>query len=60
MKVGDLVRFFNPVDVIVWENQSGLVLKIIETGLKDFAVSVYFPKENESFIMCSSLLEVVD
>lgn len=60
MKVGDLVRFFNPVDVIVWENQNGLVLKVIETGLKDCAVSVYFPKENESFIMCASLLEVVD
>ena len=26
MKVGDLVRFFNPVDVVVWENQNGLVL----------------------------------
>ena len=60
MKVGDLVRFFNPVDVVVWENQNGLVLRIIETGLKDFAVNVYFPKENESFIMCASLLEVID
>ena len=60
MKVGDLVRFFNPVDVVVWENQNGLVLRIIETGLKDFAVNVYFPKENETFVLCSSLLEVVD
>ena len=60
MKVGDLVRLFNPVDVTVWGNQNGLVLKIIETGLRDFAVSVYFPKENESFVMCASLLEVID
>ena len=60
MKVGDLVRFFNPVDVVVWENQPGLVLRIVETGLLNPAVVVYFPKESESFTMCSSLLEVVD
>ena len=60
MKVGDLVRFFNPVDVVVWDNQNGLVLKITKTGFDSFVVNVYFPKENESFIMCSSLLEVID
>lgn len=60
MKVGDLVRFFNPIDVAVWENQNGLVLRIIETGLKDCAVNVYFPKENETYILCASLLEVVE
>ena len=60
MKVGDLVRFFNPVDVVVWENQTGLVLRILETGLLDHAVIVYFPKESETFTMCASLLEVVD
>ena len=60
MKVGDLVRFFNPVDVVTWDNQAGLVLRVIETGLKDCAVNVYFPKENETYLLCASLLEVVE
>ena len=60
MKVGDLVRFFNPVDVITWDNQTGLVLRVIETGLRDYEVNVYFPKENETYVVCASLLEVVE
>ena len=60
MKIGDLVRFFNPVDVITWDNQTGLVLRVIETGLKDYEVNVYFPKENETYVVCASLLEVVE
>ena len=60
MKVGDLVRFFNPVDVITWDNQTGLVLRVIETGLRDYEVNVYFPKENETYVVCASLLEVVN
>jgi len=60
MKVGDLVRFFNLADVITWDNQTGLILRVIETGLKDCAVNVYFPKENETYVVCASLLEVVD
>jgi len=60
MKVGDLVRFFNPSDIVTWDNQSGLVLRVIETGLKDCAVNVYFPKENETYVVCASLLEVVE
>ena len=60
MKKGDLVRFFNPVDVVTWDNQVGLVLRVINTKLKDFAVNVYFPKENESYVVCASLLEVID
>lgn len=60
MKAGDLVRFFNPVDVVTWDNQTGLILRVIETGLKDCAVNVYFPKENETYVVCASLLEVVE
>ena len=60
MKVGDLVRFFNPVDVVAWDNQCGLILRVINTKLKDCAVNVYFPKENETYVVCASLLEVVD
>jgi len=60
MKAGDLVRFFNPVDVVTWDNQTGLILRVIETGLEDCAVNVYFPKENETYVVCASLLEVVE
>lgn len=60
MQKGDLVRFFNPVDVVTWDNQVGLVLRVINTKLKDFKVNVYFPKENETYVVCASLLEVVD
>ena len=60
MKKGDLVRFFNPSDVVAWDNQIGLVLRVINTKLKDFAVNVYFPKENETYVVCASLLEVVN
>ena len=60
MKVGDLVRFSNPVDVVIWDSQNGLVLRVIEVGLKDCAVNVYFPKENETYVVCASLLEVID
>ena len=60
MKVGDLVRFFNPSDVVTWNNQTGLVLRVIKTGLKDCAVNVYLPKENETYLVCASLLEVVE
>ena len=56
MKPGDLVRFFNPVDIITWANQCGLVLSVTKSGL----VNVYFPKENETYLVYASLLEVVE
>ena len=60
MKVGDLVRFFNPVDVVTWDNQKGLILRVYKTGFNDFMVNVYFPKENETYMICASSLEVID